>query len=468
MNSQLLGDEIARIAAHLEAGEFRLLKAIGEFDAQGGWAREGAISCAHWLSWRIGLGLGPAREKVRVARVLPRFPRISKCFEEARLSYSKVRALTRVATADNEEALVEVALSSPASVLERICRKLREVIDGEREVESPEDADARRTFRCEHLANGRVRFVVDVPADEGAVLLAAVDRAVLDLRNGRREAATAVVAGDAPDAGRGSGVDLTHPTDASAVSAEAPAVGRTNRVDGLMIVAESYLSSAAPTRRRGPLTEVVLHVSPADLSTTGTGAFIDNVGGVGVPAETARRLACDAAVVTLTEDEAGKILDAGRRTRTVPVALRRALEARDEGCCTFPGCTNRLFLDAHHLVHWADGGETNQDNLVLLCRRHHSFVHEHRYTVVIGGDGRPAFAPPAGPALCRVWTPPAIVGDAVEVIAQEHTERGLELGAVSLLPASWDGEPADHLWINDVLCQATFRDARGSGGRSTT
>lgn len=98
LQSEQLGDEIATLAAQLEAGEYRLITKIGEFDAKGWYAQEGALSCAHWLSHRIGLGLGPAREKVRVARALLQLPTIAEAFEAARVSYSKVRAITREAT----------------------------------------------------------------------------------------------------------------------------------------------------------------------------------------------------------------------------------------------------------------------------------------------------------------------------------------------------------------------------------
>ena len=148
-----LGDEIAALAAQLEAGEYRLITKIGEFDAQSGYAREGALSCAHWLSYRVGLGLGPAREKVRVARVLPKFPLIAKAFEAARVSYSKVRAITRVATPENEALLVDMATSAPASVLETLCRRFRGVLEAERE--TPEEADERRNVVVHHTDGGR-------------------------------------------------------------------------------------------------------------------------------------------------------------------------------------------------------------------------------------------------------------------------------------------------------------------------
>ena len=96
--------------------------------------------------------------------------------------------------------------------------------------------------------------------------------------------------------------------------------------------------------------------------------------------ETVRRLACDAGVVPILETGAGELLSIGRRTRTIAPALRRALKRRDAGC-RFPGCTHTRFVDGHHIQHWADGGETSMENLVLLRRHHHRLIHEGGFSV---------------------------------------------------------------------------------------
>ena len=124
---EALADEIARTAARLDAATHRLLACIRAFDESGEWARQGALSCAHWLTWRIGLDPGTAREKVRVARALGALPRIDDALRRGQLSYAKVRALTRVATPENEERLLEMALASTGAQLERLCRKVRRV-----------------------------------------------------------------------------------------------------------------------------------------------------------------------------------------------------------------------------------------------------------------------------------------------------------------------------------------------------
>ena len=116
-STEELGQEIATLAAHIDAATHRMLRCIRQFDESGGWADQGATSCAHWLSWRIGLDRGTAREKVRVARALGELSAIDEAFGLAVLSYSKVRALTRVATPENEEALLQMALYGTAAQL---------------------------------------------------------------------------------------------------------------------------------------------------------------------------------------------------------------------------------------------------------------------------------------------------------------------------------------------------------------
>src|SRR5947209_9276414 len=121
-----LGDEIAELSAHIEAATARLLDLIREFDARGGW-NTGFRSCADWLSWRVGLELGAARERVRVARALATLPRLAQALARGKLSYSKVRALTRVAAPDTEERLLAVGMAGTAHHVERIVRGWRRV-----------------------------------------------------------------------------------------------------------------------------------------------------------------------------------------------------------------------------------------------------------------------------------------------------------------------------------------------------
>ena len=172
-------------------------------------------------------------------------------------------------------------------------------------------------------------------------------------------------------------------------------------------------------RTNGERYQVVVHVDSPALEEDGDGgAELDD--GPAVATETARRLSCDSSVVRIDESD-GSPLDVGRRTRAVPPAIQRALQRRDRGC-RFPGCENRRFVDAHHIRHWARGGETKLENLVLLCRRHHRDVHEGGYSIELV-DGELRFRNPWGGPV--PWLPPPIRSSAQQLL-QEN--RSLHIG----------------------------------------
>jgi hypothetical protein len=161
---------------------------------------------------------------------------------------------------------------------------------------------------------------------------------------------------------------------------------------------------------------------------------------VDVSAETSRRMACDASVVHWHEGKDGEPLNIGRKSRTIPPAIRRALGRRDGGC-RFPGCSCSRFVDAHHIQHWADGGETRMDNLVLLCRKHHRLVHEGGFGVSARVNGDIRFTYPDG-RLLPVTFDGRFRGN-VESIKLENQQNGLEI-TPSTLPSLWRGERMDH------------------------
>jgi hypothetical protein len=329
-----LADRIATTAATLDAATHGLLRDLRAFDERGGWAAQGALSCAHWLSFRCGIGLGAAREKVRVAKALGGLPLIDDELRRGRLSFSKVRALTRVATAENEATLAELARGSTAAQLERICRLLAETRPQGPAVEE------QRWVRTRETAGGFVRLEAQLLPEEAARVMAAIN-------------------------------------------SFAPRTAE--RADGLVALADASLRGDKPDR---PPTEVTVHIDAATL----TGHTTE---GAGVSAETSRRLLCDAGVVPILEDGVGQPLSVGRKLRLFAGALRRALLARDGHSCRFPGCANARYLHAHHVRHWLDGGETCLDNAVSLCTRHHRLVHEGGFTIVATSAG-PRFLRPDG------------------------------------------------------------------------
>ena len=180
-------------------------------------------------------------------------------------------------------------------------------------------------------------------------------------------------------------------------------------------------------------------------------AVIEQAGGLHLGARAARRVACDAGLVVLRHGSEGEVLDVGRRTRTIPTALRRALASRDGNQCQFPGCESR-HCDAHHVVHWADGGKTQLSNLASLCRFHHRAVHEEGFQVVADGAGQFQFLRPNGAPLPPV--PPAPcwqgAGDPLAPTVARLEAAGVSIGPHTATP-EWYGEPLDVTAALDVL-----------------
>jgi len=426
-----LADEIARLAAQVDVGMHRLLTCIRRFDESEEWAHQGARTCADWLAWRIGLVPGAAREKVRVARALGKFAAIDRAMASGRLSYAKVRALTRIATAANEARLVEIALISTGAQLERLCRRFRRLAD-EGAIPGLEPLDSwgdERGVRVRTTDAGHVRIEVTLDPSDAALVLAAIDRVRDELR-----AATGSV---------------TAPTDR--VSAEtrrrddAPPVP--GRADALLAIAERTLAPTQEIDRDDSggdnhLHQVVVHLDQAVLGPDGAReAFLDD--GTRVSAEAFRRVSCDSALVAVTTGDNGTVLDVGRKTRAIPTAIRRALWSRDRGC-RFPMCTNRRFVHAHHVKHWAHGGRTSVDNLVLLCSFHHRLLHEGGYKMSLGaGDAAPRFFTPRGCDIAPVPDAPA---------APIPPLASIDDPDVNL--CGWDGEPVDYNDAIDAICAA--------------
>ncbi|MGB5661008.1 MAG: DUF222 domain-containing protein, partial [Thermoanaerobaculia bacterium] len=409
-----LGERIAELSAQIQAATYHLLVMIREFDERGGW-NTGFRSCAHWLNWRTGLDLGAAREKVRVAKALGELPKLSEAMRCGELSYSKVRALTRVATAENEAELLEFAQVGTAAHVETLVRAWRRV-DRRDELEHENLRHSSRYLQAYTDEDGMVVLQARLDPENGAAVLKALEEAEQVLYDKERETKDK----------RGDGVP----------------VGQ-RRADALGLVAESALASGLDKGTRGDRLQVVVHVDSQvleDSSQPGVSMLED---GTDVSAETSRRLGCDTGKVVMQHDSEGKILDVGRRTRTIPTAIRRALTARDEGC-QFPGCGLK-YCEAHHLKHWANGGETSLDNLVLLCRRHHRAVHEEGYRIEGSPDGELRFFRPQGWEIPSAPPAPALPQDPLESLSDLLDEEGVSIDASTGFP-TWDGGRLDLHW----------------------
>src|SRR5437899_8986235 len=182
-----------------------------------------------------------------------------------------------------------------------------------------------------------------------------------------------------------------------------------------------------------------------------------------VPAETSRRLACDATRVVMQHDVNGRVTEVGARTRTIPPAIRRALHHRDRGC-RFPGCGVR-FGQGHHIRHWANGGPTTLSNLALLCRRHHRAVHEEGYQLERQADGELRFRRPDGQVLPEVPAPPAVPRDPVNALRARNEADGVHLHARTAMPG-WLGERLDVGYAISVLHPLALRSGGLMGARA--
>jgi hypothetical protein len=337
-----LRDEITKLAGHLNAANYRFLKLIAEFDRREGWVDNATQSCAHWLNWQCGIDLGAAREKVRVARALDNLPRISAAMERGEISYSKARAITRVACSGTEETLLMIARHGTAHHVEKMVTGFRRAKDAE-ELSRESLQQLERTVSYSFDANGSLILRACLPAETGALVLKALEVAM-------KEIPTDQVQESLRD-----NHCVTDP-DTGEKTIRVKSVPSARRADALRVVAESFLQQEADRCNGTDTHQVVVHVAAETLRDQSAG-YCEFEDGPAMSAETARRLACDASVVALIEDEDGEPLNVGRKTRTISSPLRRLLNARDKGC-RFPGCTNTRHVDAHHIKHWANGGET--------------------------------------------------------------------------------------------------------------
>jgi len=258
-----------------------------------------------------------------------------------------VRPLTRVARTDNEDALLFFALRTTATRVEERCRELpssgTEVRCGtEDSVAEANRAYANRSLRVHRDADrGLMTITVELPLETGELLEKALDRA--------------------------------RDTTSSSTPEHIVDSWSAQQADALVTVANAFLAgNGERVTTASDNYQVTVHVDQKALA--------DGDGRSSLPIESVKRLCCDGDAVVIVEDSQGEPLSVGRKTRTVPAAIKRALRSRDKGCA-YPGCHNSRFVDAHHIRHWSAGGETKLDNLMLLCSCHHRLVHEGGFCI---------------------------------------------------------------------------------------
>ena len=396
-----LGERIAELAARINIATCEMLTLVADFDRREGWA-DNFTSCAEWLAWRTGRTLAAARENVRVAHALKELPLTAEAMKSGQLSYTKARTMTRVAQPETEATLLEFAQSTSAARLEQLARRWK-TLSRDGEISAEEVRHRSRTFSVAIDADGMYVVRGRLEPDVGAVLMRAIEAASDALYRGE--------------------------------DAEARPRNRQRRADAAGLVAERALAAGfgGESGTRAERYQVVVHTDAATLSERGeTGR--SELDGVRVCAETSRRMACAAARVAMCHRD-GEVVSVGRRQRTIPPHIRRALEERDRGC-RYPGCASR-FTEAHHVKHWADGGETSLANTLLLCRRHHRLVHEGQTRMALDRDGKAAFftrkgqvigsAPPSPEAVRKLPPPPALPPDRLSNGAPRFVDSAVPL-----------------------------------------
>ncbi len=536
---------VTDMAARINLADWRFVKLIAAMERTRSWREGGYCSLGNWLDHRCGLGPCASRERIRIGRALERLPHIDAAFRDGAISYSKVRAITRVATPHTDAMLLAIAEGGSAAQLESLVRTCERVGGSRRRASSEE----RRGLSW-HYEDGMLVITAAVPAERGALVINALQQVVdgrrdeSEARNGewladmcrpgnaepaaadgsveapvegagatdgkalaaqserapnvpadvsaeapaddtgadnggeaypRVESAATDVSVESPDdragvrdgwevcardaiaaatgmdacgdvsaetqADRGSGEDVFARDSSAAlidvdvpgdVSAEAPAddtgadnggevspqVGsaaltdvdvsaeadglpdwlefawssREQRyADALVDMAEHCLATRAGAwkrRRTGRRYEVMLTIGRNELAKQSAGGARYHVErDWGIDEEDARHIACDADLTEYIEDAKGNLLNYERRSRIVPARLLRALKLRDRNRCRFPGCAHQRYVEAHHVQHWIDGGETCLENLVLLCSAHHRLLHHGAYHIVVEDGG---------------------------------------------------------------------------------
>lgn len=420
-----------RLCSHYYATEFQLLRYIRECERRGAELSQGMKSTAHWLHARFGIALGAAREKVRVANALAELPAVSETLSRGQISYSKVRALTRIATPDNEAELLQYAHRSTAADMEELCKEYRQL----EKLENPQwPAIQYRMRRLDWYWDEQGMLVIEgrLPPVEGALFIKLLEWQRDQLYREERAKKLEAENSAAPEPHQ--------PEEA------APVTAAERRADALLRFFEKNdeQSSSAPKVLPGVArTQVMLHVV-VDANAPERNAAQHALHGAARPGSrrrqaearldpgpvispaTARRLCCDAAKALMVENAVGDPLSVGRQSRIVPWHIRKALEQRDGGC-RFPGCTEKRYVDAHHIEHWVDGGETSLANCCLLCRHHHRLIHEEGYGCE-NVRGQLHFYDPHGQRLGVAAEGPAVSGYTLGAdVSAETREQTLTL-----------------------------------------
>ncbi len=365
-----LEEDFAEIRSVVEQLEVEGLRRLAEIDRRRLFERDGHLSAAAWLASAFKTAWGAARDQVRTARALEEMPITRRALEAGDLSMSATRVLVAARDADPsafaraESHLVDAARIHSIGDLGRVVSYWRQIAERERSLDGEEPLRQRRRLHASVTLDGSVRVDGDLDPENGESLLTALS-AVLDAESRR-------------------------PSEDERTPVQ-------RRADALGEICRQWLDRSDRPTVAGERPHMTVTVGADALVSASAPSELDHVGPISVG--TARRLACDASVMRVVLSGRSEPLDVGRRTPVVSHAIRRAVIVRDRHC-RFPGCDRpHTWCDAHHILHWADGGPTAMTNLLLLCRRHHRLVHDRAGFRLEISDGVPTFRRPDGSRL---------------------------------------------------------------------
>ncbi|MCU1588158.1 MAG: endonuclease, partial [Frankiales bacterium] len=465
-------------AGRVAAGEAELLRLIGEWDAREGWAAAGSLSCAQWLSWRLGLGANASRERVRVARALRQLPQTTKAMAAGQLSFSQARALTRVASGEDESTWLDLARATTAQQLEKAVRGAQRALQPVRDAEDPAASEQRFLPRMSWDEDGSLVLTLRIRPAHAPMVIASLEQAQAAEQADRDaqiaavaerlvsgEGVTAVTPEATPepytyvepdypglaDIGRLLGKQSAAQTAAIAEYWEEKKRRRAKADDWQAYERELLLEAEkqGATTRKATLTDGFLRLLTGGAHTVKVNLLIDPMSGWArttkdelLPPETVAEMVGSGhrmpRIRPITPADLQR-LDRGRDSRLVTPALRTLLGQVDGECCRFPGCTRTKKLDAHHVTYWRDGGRTDLANLLLLCARHHTVAHEQGFQLELQQDRTLVVTTKDGTRL-------------EHLPAQPRQPKG-DLPRTQPLASQWNGDRLDLHHVAWVLSQ---------------
>ena len=376
-------------AGRVNAGQARLLALIGEINVRSAWSGDGWLSCTHWLTVKLGMGQATAYEHVRVAHALRELTLIADEMAAGRLSWTQVRAITRVSTVDTQQTWIDVARHASGAQLAKLARAT------ERARANSDGCKPKPRLTQGYDEDGMMLITLRVPVETGTVVMTGIKAALEDLVREANDSPAGEPEASTPDP---------------------------NLADAAVAMAKSYLAGRIATAKARD--RIALRVFLDPLS-----GWARTVDGELLPPQVTERITKEQPAVPVPS----KPLNLGRLHREATAHQRAVLEALDGARCAFPGCDRRKNLHAHHVIWFRNGGRTDLNNLVLLCSRHHTLTHEGVYLLKLLPD-----------RALRVYSPKTgkLIGQPLPPVTENEPDRLLD-GDIDARAAQSDYEATE-------------------------